>query len=109
MKNRESEVAAMRASAWLVLVAAGLMWVVAGCVKAPERIEVNVGHDRPAPVDSSRIPETSSYDDCRAELVKAYQNLQYQERENARLEEKAAKYKKERDEYKKQLKKYEHD
>lgn len=99
----------MRASAWLVLAAAGLAWAAAGCVKAPERIEVNVGHDRPAPVDSTRVPPTSSYEDCRSELTKAYQNLQYLERENADLKDKAAKYKKERDDYKKRLKKYEED
>jgi len=40
-------------------------------------------------------------------LVRAYQNLQYYERENARLEEKAAKYKRQRDECKKRLDKYE--
>ena len=49
------------------------------------------------------------FPEARAELVKAYQNIQYLEHENTRLEQKATKYKSERDEYKKKLKKSEHD
>ncbi len=71
----------------------------AGClsVKAPERIDIG-GRSRPEPVDSTRIPPTSSHEHARTELAKAYQNIQYLERENQRLERKAADYKRERDE-----------
>lgn len=94
---------------WWLAAAVGFSWALAGCVKAPERIEVNVGNDRPPPVDSSRVPNPSTLEEARAELVKAYQNIQYLEHENTRLEQKATKYKSERDEYKKKLKKSEHD
>ncbi len=94
----------------LLLVAlAGLISLSAGClnVRLPERVEV--GNAQPEPVDSSRIPNTSTHAEARAELRKAYENIQYLEHENQRLQEKAAKYKRERDEYKDRLKKYEHD
>lgn len=70
-----------------------------GCVsvKAPERIVIG-GSARPEPVDSSRVPDTATHDEARRELVKAYQNLQYLERENDRLAKQAADYKRERDE-----------
>jgi predicted nuclease with TOPRIM domain len=94
---------------WQVLLAAGLLMAgVTGCVTLPERVEVNVGgKERPEPVDSSRVPQPATLEESHQELVRAYQNLQYYERENARLEEKAAKYKRQRDECKKRLDKYE--
>ena len=94
---------------WQVLLAAGILLAgVTGCVTLPERVEVNVGNnERPEPVDSSRVPQPATLDEAHQELVRAYQNLQYYERENARLEEKAAKYKRQRDECKKRLDKYE--
>lgn len=75
-----------------------------GCVniKAPERIEI--ANRRPAPVDSSRVPATSSHEHARQELTKAYQQIQYLEHENARLDRKAADYKRERDEVREQAK-----
>lgn len=74
----------------------------AGClsVKAPERIEIG-NSSRPEPVDTSRIPPTSSHEQARQELAKAYQNIQYLERENQRLDRKAADYKRERDDCRK--------
>lgn len=91
------------------LLAVGLLMLVSGCVqiKAPERI--NIGGEPPPPVDSSRVPPTSTHEEARAELVKAYQNIQYLEQQNARLRSKADEYKRERDECRKQLKKYEKD
>ena len=97
----------MRACGLVLLVAAGLL-LAPGCVTAPERIEVNVG-SRPAPVDSSRVPHPATLEEAQGELDKAYSNLQYLERENGRLKEKADKYKHERDDYKKRLKQYEKD
>jgi predicted RNase H-like nuclease (RuvC/YqgF family) len=81
----------------------------AGCVsvKTPEKIEI--GTSAPEPVDSSRLPQTASHEECRQELYKAYQNIQYLERENQRLKEKADKYKRERDECRKRLDKFEKD
>ncbi|MEP0848488.1 MAG: hypothetical protein HRF50_16905 [Phycisphaerae bacterium] len=85
-----------------VTACAGLLLVmgaIGGCVsvKAPERIEIG-GRARPEPVDSSRVPDTATHDEARRELAKAYQNIQYLERENARLARQAADYKRERDE-----------
>lgn len=82
----------------LVGLALGAMVWLSGCVSVQAPREVNVGSSRPEPVDSSRVPRTSSHDDCRAELEKAYQNLQYYEREIARWKDKASEYKSERDE-----------
>lgn len=71
-----------------------------GCVsvRAPERI--NIGSNRPEPVDSRRIPPTSSHEQARQELNKAYANIQHLESENQRLERKAAEYRQERDDCK---------
>jgi hypothetical protein len=91
------------------LLVAGILLGTVGCVKAPERIEVNVGSDRPPPVDVSRVPEPATLEEARAELVKAYQNIEHLQRDNARLTEKAAKYKSERDDCRRRLKKYQGD
>jgi hypothetical protein len=100
----------MLARGWWLGVAAGVLLAAVGCVKAPENISVNVGGDnRPPPVDSRRVPQTATLDDCRAELVKAYQNIQYLEDENAKLKKKADDYKRERDDCRKRLKKHEGD
>lgn len=102
----------------LLLVAAGLLAGSAGCVsvKAPETVTVGGGHSRPEPVDSDRVPHPDTLDEAQRELNRAYANLRYLERENARLADKAAKYKRERDRYKDQrddykdrLEKYEED
>ncbi|TWT44662.1 hypothetical protein RAS1_10770 [Phycisphaerae bacterium RAS1] len=92
-----------------LLTAALALGVMSGCVsvKAPERIDV--GREPPPPVDSSRLPATATHDECRYELEKAYQNIQYLEGENSRLERKSQEYKRERDDYKKRLKRYEDD
>jgi len=96
---------------------AGLVCSLAGCVsvKAPETVSVG-GSSRPEPVDSSRVPATSSHEEARHELAKAYQNIQYLEKENAKLERKVVKYKRSRERCKDQLeecedrlKKYEDD
>ncbi len=94
---------------WLWWLAVGGLCLEVGCVnvKAPERI--SIGGDRPPPVDSSRVPQPATLEEAHQELVKAYQNIQYLEQDNARLSDKAQKYKSERDQYKKQLKKYEKD
>jgi len=99
----------MSTRSWVMLAVAALLAASAGCVsvKAPEKIEIGGG--RPEPVDSTRIPETSSHEQAREELRRAYENLQYLERENERLREKAEKYKRERDQYKDRLKRYEKD
>lgn len=94
---------------WRLFMAAGVLIGLAGCVTAPERIDVNLGSSRPEPVDSSRVPATASHEEARHELVKAYQNIQYLERENARLAEKAARYESERDDCKDRLEKHEDD
>ena len=99
----------MRARLWLGLVAAGLLGSATGCVsiRAPEKIEI--GDSRPEPVDSSRVPNPATLEEARGELHKAYENIQYLERDNQRQRDKADKYKRERVQYKDRLKKYEHD
>jgi len=99
----------MRAAHWVGVLGTVLFMVLTGCVKAPERIDVRVGSDRPAAVDSSRVPQTATHEECRAELARAYDNLQHLERENAELRRKADEYKRQRDECRRQLKKYEKD
>ena len=92
---------------WVI---AGLLAALAGCVnvKAPERIVIG-GDDRPPPVDSGRVPQTATHAEAQRELEQAYANVQYLERENVRLREKAEEYKRERDEARKRLKRYEQD
>lgn len=82
----------------------------ASCVKAPERIEVNVGGGgRPEQVDSSHVPQPATLAEAQTELDRAYANLQYLERQNDSLRRKADEYKHERDAARKRLKKYEDD
>jgi predicted RNase H-like nuclease (RuvC/YqgF family) len=99
-----------------LLVGLGGLLGAAGCVKAPERIDVRVGDPRPARVDSSRVPRPATLDEAQRELDQAYANIQQLEQDNARLQRKADEYKRERDEtrrereaYKKRLEKYEGD
>jgi hypothetical protein len=99
----------MHVRACLLVALGGLICMSAGClnVRMPEKVEV--GTAQPEPVDSSRIPETATHEEARAELRKAYENIQYLEHENQRLHDKADKYKRERDQYKDRLKRYEKD
>lgn len=72
--------------------------MLAGCfsVKAPEQINIGGGSSRPEPVDSRRIPPTTSHEHARQELAKAYQNIQYLERENEKLRRKIDEMKRDR-------------
>ena len=90
---------------WLLAAACGLLWASVGCVnvQAPERVELRAGH-RPEPVDSSHVPATQSHEECRAELVKAYENIRYLEGENEHLRDKLAECKRDRERYKDELK-----
>ncbi len=97
----------MRRFTVLALASGTLLWLCLGCVQAPREINIGTSRDRPEPVDSSRVPRTSSHDDCRYELQKAYDNLRYIERENARLKDKAAEYKRERDDARHERERYE--
>lgn len=92
-----------------LLVVLGLGLILTGCVTAPERIDVRVGSDRPKEVDSSRVPRPRTLDEAQQYLNDAYANLQYLERENERLQRKAAEYKRERDECEDRLERYEDD
>lgn len=82
------------------LVALGLgMTGLTGCfsVKAPEQINIGSGSSRPEPVDSRRVPPTTSHEHARQELAKAYQNIQYLERENDKLRRKIDEMKRKND------------
>jgi hypothetical protein len=83
-----------------MLAAVGL-WLVGGCVSVQAPREVSIG-GHSGKVDSSRVPETASHEEARAELRKAYAYVR-------ELEDKKAEYKRERDRYKDRLKKYEDD
>jgi predicted RNase H-like nuclease (RuvC/YqgF family) len=94
---------------WFLFVASGLLCAIAGCVsaKAPERIEVSVGgSSQPEPVDSGRVPDPRTLEEARAELRKAYANVQWLERKVDDLAEDKAEYKRERDRYKKERDKF---
>ena len=101
----------MSTRSWVLLAVGGLLWVTTGCrvsVKAPERIDVG-GSSRPEPVDSSRVPNPRTLEEARAELRKAYANIQWLEDEVVDLEKDKAKYKRERDECEDRLERYEDD
>ena len=100
----------MSTRGWVLLAVGGLLWVTTGCVsvKAPERIDVG-GSSRPEPVDSGRVPNPRTLEEARAELRKAYANIQWLEDEVADLEKDKAKYKRERDECEDRLERYEDD
>ena len=95
---------------WWMLSATSLLLGLVGCVSvtAPERITVG-GGSRAEPVDSSRVPDTNSHEEARAELGKAYRYIRDLERQNAHVDRKAKKYKRERDECEDRLEKYEDD
>ena len=62
----------------------------------------------PEPVNSAQVPPTTSHEQARAELEKAYGQIRYLESENRRLTDKVKSAKADADEYKekyKQLKK----
>ena len=100
----------MSTRGWVLLAVGGLLWVMTGCVsvKAPERINVG-GSNRPEPVDSSRVPDPRTLEEARADLRKAYANIQWLEDEVADLEKDKARYKRERDECEDRLERYEDD
>lgn len=83
---------------WLVCAGAGLCWACAGCVSVKAPREINVGSSgKPAHVDSGHVPATSSHEDCRQELDKAYQNIRYLERKVGDLERKVKKCEREKE------------
>lgn len=91
----------------LVVLSVGMVLVgLCGCVSVQTPREVNIGSSRPEPVDSSRVPATSSHEDCRDELRRAYQNLRYLEREHAKLERELDECDAERERYEDELERY---
>lgn len=96
----------MKAPRLAVLVAAAGCWC--GACVSVERPLVEFQQE-PEPVDSRRIPPTSTHAEARAELEKAYGYIQGLERKNADLERDKQKYKRERDDARSRLKKYEDD
>jgi hypothetical protein len=67
--------------------------------------EVNIGGH--PDVDSSRVPETGSHEEARAELRKAYAYIRELEDDRAEYRRERDKYKKERDTYKDRLSEHE--
>ena len=56
-------------------------------------------------IDSTKIPKTRNHEEARAELRKAYKQIQYLEYENQKLKEKVEKEKDRGNEYKRKYKK----
>ncbi|MCK4341753.1 MAG: hypothetical protein KAY37_08530 [Phycisphaerae bacterium] len=100
----------MHARTVCLLLVVGLLGATVGCVSvtAPEKVTIG-GSSRPEQVDSSRVPPTSSHEEARRELEKAYRFIRHLEDENAHHDRKAAKYKRERDECEGRLERYEGD
>jgi hypothetical protein len=87
----------MRKSGWTV--AAGAI-IATGCLSINKPLlEVSGGSE---PVDSKRVPATSSHEEARAELKKAYAHIESLERKNADLSADRDKLKRERDDCRKQ-------
>ena len=100
----------MKTRTTIVGMIVGLLLTIPGCVsvKAPERIDIG-GSRRPERVDSTRVPNPSTLEEARYELHKAYGNIQWLEDEVAKLQQDKAKYKRQRDDCRDRLKKYEDD
>lgn len=79
-----------------------------GCVtvRAPEEIHIGSG-PRPAKVDSSQVPATTSHEQARAELINAYQQIRYLEHQNKRCRAKLEDAKERGDDYKRKYKRLE--
>ena len=58
-------------------------------------------------MDTNRVPQPATLAEAQAELNKAYQDIQALQDDNARLNEKADKLKRERDDCRHKLKKFE--
>ena len=81
-----------------------------GCVSVSAPKEVHVGSSsRPEKVNSGRVPKCDSLAEAEYELEKAYANIRYLEDELAGCEDKAKKYKRERDKCEDRLERYEDD
>ncbi len=91
----------------IVLAGVGLMVLVAsGCLsaRAPENIYIGTSHPAPRDVDSNRVPATTTHEEARAELVKAYDQIRYLEHRNHRLEDKLQNAREDKEEYKRKYK-----
>ncbi len=75
-----------------MLVLAGSALV--GCVqvKAPETIQIGSGPP-PEDIDSAQVPPTTTHEQARAELTRAYRQIRWLESENERLRERGDRYK----------------
>lgn len=82
---------------WILTGLAALLVCTAGClnVQVPREVNIN-GSDR---VDSRTVPKTTSHEDCRAELNRAYarireleHDLQRCKQKNDQLEERLERY-----------------
>ena len=71
-----------------------------GCVnaRAPD-VYINTGPP-PEDVDSAQVPATSTHDQCRVELERAYRQIRHLEHENRGLARKVKSEKERGDEYK---------
>lgn len=89
----------MRTAIRSIVISATLL-IAAGCLSINKPLlEVSGGSE---PVDSKRVPPTSSHEEARAELRKAYAHIESLERKNNEL-------KRERDACRDELKRHESD
>ncbi len=79
-----------------------MVLVTSGCLsaRAPENIYIGTGGPPPQDVDSSRVPPTTTHEEARAELVKAYDQIRYLEHRNHRLKDKLQDAREDKEEYK---------
>jgi hypothetical protein len=95
----------MRKIVLLILILTGLVLV--GCSPSVN-IEVPDGYyDRPAKLNSAKVPDTTSHNECRDELYKAYAYIRSLERKVVKLEETKAELKAKKSRLEKRLEKYE--
>ncbi len=91
---------------WLPIV--GLLVPLVGCVQVETPREINIGSSPGAGSRGDRRPpKTSSHAEAREELHKAYDYISRLEDENRRLERKADRYERERDDCRDRLERYE--
>lgn len=90
----------------LVIVGVVILTSSGACVnaRAPENIYIGGGGPAPQDVDSSRVPDTRTHEEARAELVKAYNQIRYLEHDNDTLRRRYEDAKADKEEYKRKYK-----
>ena len=91
-----------------IVIGSGLV-LLAGCVNVDKPLVEVRGSSKAERVDPGNVPQTSSLPQCQDELNRSYAYIRDLERDNSKLREDRERYKRERDDARKRLKKYEDD